>query len=58
MERLVRIVRSIPVRQSVAGWNCVSWVQEGLQALKDDGKALGTAIVDWETVRDAALTYV
>jgi hypothetical protein len=58
MVRLVDIVRSIPVQQGRAGWNFVSWVQEALQALKDDGKALGTSVVDWKRVRDAAMSYV
>lgn len=58
MERLLQIIRSIPVRPDEPGWNCVWWVKEALQALKADGKTLGTSVVDWETVRDVAMRYV
>ncbi|TID19413.1 hypothetical protein E6O75_ATG06751 [Venturia nashicola] len=58
IERLDDVVHGIPVQQGNPGWNCVSWVQEALQALKEDGKALGTSIVDWKDVRDAAMSYV
>ena len=57
MDRLVNILRSIPIRQGEQGWNCVSWVREALEAVQADGKALGTSIIDWGKVRDAAMTY-
>jgi len=57
MDRLINIVRSIPVQQGVAGWNCVSWVCEALVALEADGKALGTSVVEWTKVRDAAMNF-
>ena len=40
-----------------AGWNCVDWIKEGLDALASTG-ALGTSIIDWQTVRDATISYV
>jgi hypothetical protein len=55
--RLVGILRSIPVRQGKQGWNCVSWVQEALQRLRADPKALGSSVTDWQTVRDGAMIY-
>ena len=55
--RLVNALRSIPIRQSEDGWNCVIWVRQALEALQADGKALGTAVVEWSKVRDAAMTY-
>jgi hypothetical protein len=55
--RLVNALRSIPIRQSEHGWNCVIWVREALEALQADGKALGTAVIEWSKVRDAAMTY-
>jgi hypothetical protein len=58
MDRLASIVRTIPIQQDKAGWNCVSWVQEALRALKGDGKTLGTSVADWDKVRDAAMSYV
>jgi len=55
--RLVSILRSTPVRQGAAGWNCVGWVQEALQSLAADKKALGTGVVDWIKVRDGAMNF-
>ena len=57
MDRLVDTLRSIPIRQGEQGWNCVSWVREALEAIQADGKALGTAIIEWGKVRDAAMAY-
>jgi hypothetical protein len=58
MERLDDVVQGIPAQQGKPGWNSVLWVQEVLQGLKEDSKALGTSIVDWKEVRDAAMSYV
>lgn len=55
--RLVRILRNTPIRQGQAGWNCVSWVNEALERLKFDPKALGTSVVEWEKVRSGAMEY-
>ncbi len=38
-------------------WNCVVWVRQALLALQNDGKAVGTSVLDWHTVRDAAMKY-
>ncbi|KAH9883043.1 hypothetical protein J1614_000410, partial [Plenodomus biglobosus] len=43
--------------QGVAGWNCVGWVQEVLQSLEADGKALGTGVTEWVKARNAAMEY-
>jgi hypothetical protein len=55
--RLVTQLRNTPVRQGQPGWNCVSWVQEALERLRADGKAMGTSVLDWRAVRDGAMTY-
>lgn len=56
--RVVEILRSTPIRQGKAGWNCVGWVQEALQRLGADGTALGrSSIVEWVVVRDVAMRY-
>jgi hypothetical protein len=55
--RLVDILRKTPIRQGQPGWNCVLWVKEALQALKASGKALGTNVVEWEWVRNEAMSY-
>lgn len=55
--RLAEILRATPIRQDQTGWNCVSWVREALERLKADGKALGTSLIEWETVRTEAMAY-
>ncbi|KZF20584.1 hypothetical protein L228DRAFT_249337 [Xylona heveae TC161] len=56
-DRLINILRSVPIRQNVQGWNCVWWVKEALELLRADGKALGTSILEWKSVRDCAMAY-
>ena len=55
--RLVSVLRNTPTRQGQPGWNCVIWVKEVLEGLKADGKAMGTSVLEWETVRDEAMKY-
>ena len=57
LDRTVNILRSTPIRQNLATWNCVTWVQEALEALRADPKALGTSVVEWQKVRNAAMEY-
>ncbi|KAL6228699.1 hypothetical protein BDW75DRAFT_250907 [Aspergillus navahoensis] len=54
--RLAQILRKIPIRQNLQGWNCVAWVKEALESLNADGTALCTT-VDWETVRTETMEY-
>jgi hypothetical protein len=55
--RLIQTLRNTPIRQGQPGWNCVSWVQEGLEMLKADTKALGTSVIEWDKVRSEAMGY-
>jgi len=55
--RLIETLRNTPIRQGQPGWNCVSWVQEGLEMLKADTKALGTSVIEWDKVRNEAMGY-
>lgn len=55
--RLVSVLRNTPIRQGQPGWNCVIWVKEVLEGLKADGKAMGTSVLEWESVRDEAMKY-
>lgn len=32
-------------------------MKEALQRVKNDGKALGTSVLEWEKVRDGAMKY-
>ena len=56
-ERLVSVLRTTPIRQGDPGWNCVVWVKGALKRLKADGKALGSCVIDWDRVRNGAMTY-
>ncbi|KAF7855966.1 hypothetical protein EAF04_009922 [Stromatinia cepivora] len=56
-DRLLQILRKIPVRGGDHGWNCVAWVKEALEELQSDSRTLGTGVTEWKTVRDAAMTY-
>ena len=55
---LVHILRQVPVKQGVPGWNCVAWVNEALEKLEAHGKVLGTHRTEWLDVTDTALWYV
>ena len=56
-ERLLKVLRGTPIRHGEPDWNCVSWVKEALEGLKADGKAVGTGVLEWDRVRDGAMTY-
>lgn len=56
-DRLLQVLRAVPVVQDDPDWNCVLWVREALSTLEKDGRAVGTSQLDWQTVRNAAMTY-
>ncbi|KAK8199913.1 hypothetical protein HDK77DRAFT_213966 [Phyllosticta capitalensis] len=55
--RLVDLIRGTPIRPNQTGWNCVEWVKEALARIQADGKAVGTGVLEWNTVRDGALMF-
>jgi len=57
LDKVLQIIRSIPIRPDREGWNCVGWIQEALEALGVEKKAMGTSVMDWKTVRDTAMEY-
>ncbi|OAA58996.1 hypothetical protein SPI_06198 [Niveomyces insectorum RCEF 264] len=57
MAVLEEILRSVPIRGATEGWNCVAWVREALDMVAKNDMAMGTAVLDWTTVRDAAMKY-
>lgn len=58
IERVNSVFRAVRVKSTEPSWNCVSWVQEALQGLEEDRKAIGTSKIDWSSVRDAAMRYM
>lgn len=56
-QQLASILRSTPIRQGEAGWNCISWEKEALERLKADKQALGTSVTEWASIRDKAMSY-
>jgi hypothetical protein len=55
--QLTSILRSTPIKQGEQGWNCVLWIKEALEKFEADDKVLGTSVIEWERVRDGAMTY-
>ena len=57
-ERLVNILRSIPVIQKDPGWRCRTWLANALEVIARDGKAVGTSVLDWQKIETVARKYV
>jgi hypothetical protein len=57
VERLLEILRDIPIRQNDLDWNCVSWIQEALDELSHDSTALEVEGLggDWLALRDSVM---
>lgn len=51
------ILRAVPVKGDVEGWNCVSWVMEALYLLSQDRGAMGTSKLEWKTVQPFVMRY-
>ncbi|KAI1334692.1 hypothetical protein F5Y15DRAFT_283725 [Xylariaceae sp. FL0016] len=56
--RLQSILRQIPMRPEVPGWNYVNWVQEALEVPTGDKTTMGTSMKSWMLAHDAAMWYV
>lgn len=57
LARLSTILRSIPVIQNDPGWRCRTWCANALAAIAADGKAVGTSVLDWQQIEQAARWY-
>ncbi|KAL8665562.1 MAG: hypothetical protein Q9168_007667 [Polycauliona sp. 1 TL-2023] len=57
-KRLKDVVRGVAVVQGDSTWNCVSWVEDALQAIRGDGKVVGTSMLEWDLVEQRARDYV
>jgi len=40
MEKFLEIVRDVPVVQGDGEWNCIIWIRQALEGLREDGEAL------------------
>lgn len=60
LDRVMAVLRGVPVRDGQPGWNCVWWVREALEMLRLEGEgALSrTSVTGWDEVRGAAMGYV
>ncbi|KAM0417369.1 hypothetical protein ACHAPT_012603 [Fusarium lateritium] len=56
-ERLADIFQNVPVVQDDPGWRCRTWVANALRAVKEDGRAVGRAVLNWENIEDVARRY-
>ncbi|KAI0834313.1 hypothetical protein F5Y06DRAFT_157148 [Hypoxylon sp. FL0890] len=57
-KRLVDIFRNTPVVQNDPNFNSRSWAIDALSRIAQDGKAVGTAVLDWEKIEEQAHKYV
>jgi hypothetical protein len=56
--KLTLLLRQIPIAQrEEGGWNCVAWVREALFCIERSEGVVGTSVLGWEDVREAALSY-
>ncbi|KAG9559513.1 hypothetical protein KCU79_g8223, partial [Aureobasidium melanogenum] len=57
IDKLAQLLRQIPIRQEQQGWNCVLWIKEALSELQTSTNIVGTNVLEWEAVRNAAMSY-
>ncbi|KAF2107556.1 hypothetical protein BDV96DRAFT_506016 [Lophiotrema nucula] len=57
-QRLINILRSLPVIQSDPNWRCRTWVAGALAEIAKDGKCVGTAELNWDKIEAFARSYV
>lgn len=56
--KLAQLLRQVPIGQREEGaWNCVAWVREALLRIERSEGVVGTSVLGWEDVRDAAMSY-
>jgi hypothetical protein len=57
MDKMLEILRDIPIQQGDVEWNCVSWMKMAVDELSHDGTALEIHDLgkDWQSLRDSAI---
>lgn len=57
-DKLAQLLRQVPIGQhEEGGWNCVAWVKEALLRIERSEGVVGTSVLGWYAVREAALSY-
>ncbi|CAD0101385.1 unnamed protein product, partial [Aureobasidium mustum] len=46
----------MPGKEDTYGWNCVLWIKEALSELQTSTNIIGTNVLEWEAVRNAAMS--
>lgn len=57
-DRLTAILERVPLVQDDPNWRCRSWIASALEAIKEDGKAVGTSDLDWTKIEQLGRRYV
>ncbi|KAF2866268.1 hypothetical protein BDV95DRAFT_611731 [Massariosphaeria phaeospora] len=57
-QRLIALLRRLPVVQGDSNWRCRTWVASALAEIAKDGKCVGTAELDWQKIEAFARRYV
>lgn len=56
-KRVGSLLRRVAMKPDQVDWNCVGWVEDALDVLRRDDKALSTDLESWETIRYYAMSY-
>lgn len=57
-QRLVALLRQLPVVQGDPSWRCRTWVASALSGIAEDRACVGTAELDWSKIEVTARRYV
>lgn len=57
-QRLIELLRCLPVVQGDLNWRCRTWVGIALAEIAKDGKCVGTAELSWSKIETFARQYV
>ncbi|KAI0874858.1 hypothetical protein GGS24DRAFT_500333 [Hypoxylon argillaceum] len=57
-QRLLTLLRQVPVVQGDSNWRCRTWVANALDAIARDGTCVSTAELDWQKIEALARQYV
>lgn len=57
-QRLIALLRQLPVVQGDPNWRCRTWVASALIEIAKDGKCVGTAELNWQKIEAFARQYV